>query len=127
MTTFDQPAQNTGFTAWVSRSEFWLDGKGKGAWIAAMVLGFIVFWPVGLALLAYMIWSNKMSCKSSRRSCRRHTIVRTSPQPATRPLTPINPNLISSWRIVKKPPPQQITPQITPQAAPQATPRPEPH
>jgi len=27
-----------------------------------MVLGFILFWPVGLALLFYMIWSNRMSC-----------------------------------------------------------------
>jgi len=70
MTTFDQPAPNSGFAAWVRRCESWLDGKGKGAWIAVMVLGFIIFWPVGLALLAYMIWSNKMPCKSSRRSCR---------------------------------------------------------
>ena len=33
------------------RSEAWLDQRGKWAWIAAMVLGFIIFWPVGLALL----------------------------------------------------------------------------
>ena len=43
-----------------ARSEAWLDERGKGAWIAAMVVGFIVFWPVGLALLAYMIWSKRM-------------------------------------------------------------------
>ncbi|WP_439139642.1 DUF2852 domain-containing protein [Roseicyclus sp.] len=51
---------------WFSRSEAWLDEKGKGAWIAAMVLAFILFWPAGLALLAYMIWSKRMfstSCK----------------------------------------------------------------
>ena len=42
--------------SWFERSETWLDRKGKGAWIAAVVLGFILFWPVGLALLAYMIW-----------------------------------------------------------------------
>ncbi|MCT4558482.1 MAG: DUF2852 domain-containing protein [Pelagimonas sp.] len=53
---------------WLSRSEAWLDRKGKGAWIAAMVLGFIFFWPVGLALLAYMIWSKRMFSKS----CRHH-------------------------------------------------------
>ncbi len=57
---------------WFSRSEAWLDSKGKGAWIAAMVLGFIFFWPVGLALLFYMIWSKKMfgrgSCRSRRGS-----------------------------------------------------------
>ncbi|WP_370313183.1 DUF2852 domain-containing protein [Sagittula sp.] len=45
---------------WLTRAEAWLDHKGKGAWIAAMVLGFIFFWPVGLGLLAYMIWSKRM-------------------------------------------------------------------
>lgn len=44
----------------LKRSESWLDARGKGAWIAAMVLGFIFFWPVGLALLAYAIWSKRM-------------------------------------------------------------------
>ncbi len=45
---------------WPSQAETWLDERGKGAWIAAMVLGFVFFWPVGLALLAYMIWSKRM-------------------------------------------------------------------
>ena len=57
--------------SWLSRSEAWLDDKGKGAWIAAMVLAFILFWPLGLALLAYMIWSKRMfsnSCRSRRQS-----------------------------------------------------------
>ena len=30
------------------------------------VLGFIAFWPIGLALLAYMIWSKRMFGKSCR-------------------------------------------------------------
>lgn len=47
-----------------ARAEAWLDARGKGAWIAAMVLGFIFVWPVGLALLAYMIWSKRMFNKS---------------------------------------------------------------
>tara|TARA_B110000908_G_C10031330_1_gene347562 strand:- start:7 stop:420 length:414 start_codon:yes stop_codon:yes gene_type:complete len=51
---------------WFVRTEKWLDARGKGAWIAAMVLGFIFFWPVGLALLAYMIWSKRMFSSSSR-------------------------------------------------------------
>ncbi|QIE44743.1 DUF2852 domain-containing protein [Pseudohalocynthiibacter aestuariivivens] len=50
---------------WLSRAEDWLDARGRGAWIAAMVLAFIVVWPVGLALLFYMIWSNKMNCSKS--------------------------------------------------------------
>ncbi len=53
-----------------ARAESWLDERGKGAWIAAMVLGFIFFWPVGLALLAYMTWSKRMFSSSSR-SCSR--------------------------------------------------------
>lgn len=40
-----------------------LDEWGKGAWIAAMIVAFIVFWPLGLALLAYMIWSGRMGCR----------------------------------------------------------------
>lgn len=55
---------------WLKRTESWLDARGKGAWIAAMVLGFIFFWPVGLALLGYMIWSKRMFSSSSR-SCKR--------------------------------------------------------
>ena len=54
-------ANRPGFFA---RAEAWLDERGKGAWIAAMVLGFIFFWPVGLALLFYMIWSKRMFNKS---------------------------------------------------------------
>lgn len=37
-----------------------LDNYGKPAWIAVTVLGFIVFWPIGLAILAYLIWSGRM-------------------------------------------------------------------
>ena len=58
---------------WPSQAETWLDQRGKGAWIAAMVLGFIFFWPLGLALLAYMIWSKRMfnrSCAVRRTSVR---------------------------------------------------------
>ena len=39
-----------------------LDDIGRPAWLAAMILGFIVFWPVGLAILAYMLWSGRMNC-----------------------------------------------------------------
>ena len=33
---------------------------GKVGSIVAMVLGFILFWPVGLAILIYMLWSGRM-------------------------------------------------------------------
>ena len=39
-----------------------LDDHGKAAWIAVLVFSFIVFWPAGLALLAYLIWSGRMGC-----------------------------------------------------------------
>jgi hypothetical protein len=31
-------------------------------WIIAMVLGFIFWWPIGLALLAAILWSRNMGC-----------------------------------------------------------------
>ncbi len=63
---------------WFQRAEGWLDERGKGAWIAATVLGFIFIWPLGLALLAYMIWSKRMfsgNCASKRT---RHSALRTT-------------------------------------------------
>ena len=39
-----------------------LDDMGQGAWVAVMVLGFVLFWPVGLAVLAYILWSGRMGC-----------------------------------------------------------------
>ncbi|MEQ8897108.1 MAG: DUF2852 domain-containing protein [Roseovarius sp.] len=67
MNTVASSTPATGPMGWLSRAEAWLDDKGKFAWIAAMVLAFILFWPVGLALLAYMIWSKKMTCSVSQR------------------------------------------------------------
>jgi hypothetical protein len=45
---------------WFNDAEAWLDARGKGAWIAAMILAFVFIWPIGLALLAYMIWSKRL-------------------------------------------------------------------
>jgi hypothetical protein len=39
-----------------------LDEYGKPAWIALIVLGFMAFWPIGLAILAFTIWSGRMGC-----------------------------------------------------------------
>jgi Protein of unknown function (DUF2852) len=39
-----------------------LDEYGKPAWITAMIVGFILWWPVGLGVLAYLIWSGRMGC-----------------------------------------------------------------
>lgn len=39
-----------------------LDEFGKPAWIALTVLGFIVWWPLGLATLAFTIGSGRMGC-----------------------------------------------------------------
>jgi hypothetical protein len=41
-----------------------IDDFGRPAWLALMVLGFIVFWPIGLAILAYIIWSGRMGCSA---------------------------------------------------------------
>ena len=49
-----------------------IDDYGKPAWIGVMVLGFIVFWPIGLATLAYLIWSGRMGCWKYRGPGRWH-------------------------------------------------------
>ncbi len=68
---------------WFTRATDWLDDKGKGAWIAAMVLGFIFFWPIGLALVFYITytnrWSHNMFAKSCRRSARQPSMSRMAP------------------------------------------------
>jgi len=55
-------------------------GPGPWAWnpragrvlpIVAMVLGFIVFWPVGLAILGYNLWSGRMTCWGRRHHAER--------------------------------------------------------
>lgn len=59
MTTFaDAPVTRPG---WLSRAEAWMDARGRAAWIIAMVLGFIAFWPIGLAVLGYMLMTSKFT------------------------------------------------------------------
>ncbi len=64
------PTSARGLGGILNRSEAWLDSKGRGAWIAAMVLGFVFFWPVGLALLAYMTFTHRWSKPMFGKSCR---------------------------------------------------------
>lgn len=65
MNTASASAPSGGITSWLRRAESWLDERGKFAWIAAMVAGFVFVWPVGFGLLAYMIWSKRMFNRSS--------------------------------------------------------------
>ena len=37
-----------------------LDDMGKPVWIALTVLSFVVFWPIGLALLAFLLTSGRL-------------------------------------------------------------------
>ena len=47
---------------WLERARDWLDERGKAGVDRATVIGFVLFWPIGLALLFYIIWSKRMSC-----------------------------------------------------------------
>ncbi len=66
MSSYTYTPPSAGVSGWFARAEAWLDDRGKPAWIAAFVIAMIVFWPVGLMLLAYMIWSGKLACNSRR-------------------------------------------------------------
>ena len=37
------------------------------AWIVLLILDFIVWWPVGLAILAFTFWSRNMGCHGGER------------------------------------------------------------
>ncbi|HEX5931461.1 MAG TPA: DUF2852 domain-containing protein [Methyloceanibacter sp.] len=49
-----------------------LDEYGKPAWITAMVGGFLLWWPIGLGILAYLIWSGRMGCCGNRVAWRQY-------------------------------------------------------
>ena len=69
MNTYAQsPMATAAPLRWLESAAAWLDQRGKLAWIAALVISFAMIWPVGLAILAYMIWSKRMfgPCKSRR-------------------------------------------------------------
>lgn len=44
-----------------------IDEYGKPAWITLMVLGFVLFWPIGLVILAFLIGSGRMGCYTQGR------------------------------------------------------------
>jgi hypothetical protein len=45
-----------------------MDEYGRPGWIALTILAFCLYWPVGLAILAYLFWSGRMGCwKHERR------------------------------------------------------------
>jgi hypothetical protein len=41
-----------------------LDEFGKPAWIALMIVSFILFWPIGLLVLGFLIGSGRMGCST---------------------------------------------------------------
>jgi hypothetical protein len=44
-----------------------LDEFGRPAWIALTILGFMTWWPLGLAILAFAIGSGRMGCRRNGR------------------------------------------------------------
>ena len=40
----------------------WLDDLGKPAWIALMIVSFVLFWPAGLVVLGFLLGSGRMGC-----------------------------------------------------------------
>jgi hypothetical protein len=51
-----------------------LEDLGKPAWIVLMLVGFMVWWPIGLATLAFMIGSGRMMLWKSSGTSRWHGI-----------------------------------------------------
>ena len=43
-----------------------MDEFGRPAWIVATLLGFWLFWPAGLAVLAYLAWTGRLRSMAAR-------------------------------------------------------------
>ena len=56
---------------WFAKAEAWLDARGKGAWIALTIATLVAVWPVGVAVLAYALWTRRLFGSSRRRDFRR--------------------------------------------------------
>ena len=53
-------ANATAPRTWFARITDGLDARGKPAWIAAGILGLVLFWPIGLAVFAYAAYSRRL-------------------------------------------------------------------
>jgi hypothetical protein len=42
-----------------------LDSVGKPVWLGLMAVGFIWWWPAGLAVLSYLVWTNRLGASVS--------------------------------------------------------------
>ena len=40
-------------------------GGSSPGWIVLMILGFVFWWPIGLAILAFIFWSKNMGCTAA--------------------------------------------------------------
>ncbi len=44
-----------------------MDEIGRPAWLAAVLAGFWLFWPVGLAMLGYLAWTGRLQSMRRQR------------------------------------------------------------
>jgi len=48
------------------------DGLPSGVRVAVMVVGFVMFWPIGLAILGYLMWNKQLNLWSGAMGCNRN-------------------------------------------------------
>ncbi len=49
-----------------------MDDCGKAAWIGATILGFWLFWPIGVAVLVFLCWTGRLRSWRMERAGRWH-------------------------------------------------------
>ena len=67
-TTYPSHAAQTA-SGWFQNTVQTIDGYGRGAWIALMVLGFVFGGPLGLVILAYVLVTGRLA--GSKRQAKR--------------------------------------------------------
>ena len=51
----------------MSNFEQQLTNVGKPVWIALMIVGFLFWWPAGVAILAYLAWTGRLGAWTTLR------------------------------------------------------------
>ena len=74
---------------WLERTRDWMDDRGRPAWIIATVVGFILFWPVGLAILVFLDLEQTHELQRLGPTRPPPSFPRHRAAPATAPSTPI--------------------------------------
>lgn len=67
--TDSRPSCCAGLSSLPRRAADWLDSRGRYAWIAALLISFVLCWPLGILLAIYITMTNRWSNDMFKFNC----------------------------------------------------------